>query len=351
MNNNTIPVTKSQGKQKENFTADAQKKVAKLQIKKADNKAVIDWLIGQRMQKEIETAYKIYQCATYVKFSDDNGQAKITDANFCRQRVCHVCAWRRQAKFLSQITPILAQTSAEGYEFIFVTLTVKNATYKRLKCTIDNMMSAYNKLLGRSKIHKAFAGVIRSMEITYNPERGDYHPHIHMLVAVKPEYFFNPDLYITKDEMLSIWSSCAKLNYLPSIDMEKVTNSTKASIETIKYALKPSIYEEALKGFYYLLRGRRLISFSGIFSKYRKDFEREQEGDLLETTACILHNTIAYRFDSSGGLYRFLDTYTKESNNYEEFLRIRRRVETSAEKLVNNTESNSGLVGSPQVYI
>lgn len=351
MNNNTIPEIKCQGKQRENFKADAQRKVAKLQEKKADNKAVIDWLIGQRLEREVETAYKIYQCATYVKFSDDNGQAKITDANFCRQRVCHICAWRRQAKFLSQINPILTQTSSEGYEFIFVTLTVKNAPYKRLKSTIDNMMSAYNKLLGRSKIHKAFAGVIRSMEITYNPERGDYHPHIHMLIAVKPEYFYNPDLYITKDEMLAIWSSCAKLNYLPSVDMEKVTNSTKASIETIKYALKPSVYEDALKGFYYLLRGRRLISFSGIFSKYRKDFEREQEGNLLESTSSILHNTIAYKFDSSGGLYRFLDTYTKESESYEEFLRIRRRVETAAENLTNDTTGGCGLVGSPQVHI
>ena len=335
----------------ENFKADAQRKLAKLQLKKVYNKSVIDWLIKQKKTKETEIAYEIYQCATFIEFSDIGGQAKISRANFCRNRVCNVCAWRRQAKFLGQINPILAETSREGYEFVFTTLTVRNTSLKALGETIDKMMKAYNKFLGRQKINRAFVGSIRSVEITYNPDEETYHPHMHILSAVNPDYFFNPDKYISQSELTCIWRECLGVNYNPICHIEKVSNTSKAEVETIKYALKPSQYEEALEGFYYVLKGRRLISFSGIFSKYRKEFDKEQDGNLIDERGSNLYNAVAFHFDSTGGIYKFLNTYESGERDYEEFKRICRAVEDTANRTNDNPAKYGSLVGNPKVYI
>ena len=79
-----------------------QKILQKTAIKKQSNKKTIEWLesIG-----ETEKAAKIEQCATHLGITYENGIAKVVQADFCRERICSVCAWRRQAKFYAQMVP------------------------------------------------------------------------------------------------------------------------------------------------------------------------------------------------------------------------------------------------------
>ena len=321
------------------YVQDVQRKLAKLQTKKAYNKNVVSWLAEKKQDQERADA--IHQCATFIEFERAENTAQITKANFCRQRLCHVCAWRRQAKFLSQMTPILDELSKE-YLFVFATLTVKNAPLSDLSATVDNMMIAYNKLLGRKRVQQAFAGCVRSLELTYNPDLDTFHPHIHILIAVRPDYYYNPSLYVSQKELVRMWQSCLGVDYVPVCHIEGVRGEKRAEVEVLKYSLKPSKYETALEAFGYVLKGRRLVSFSGIFAKYRKQFDREMDGTLTDESAGNMASTLCYRFDVTGGVYKFFELYNMKGElNHDEVIRINESIAERAGAVYDITKRTS----------
>lgn len=263
----------------------------------------------------IDRAHKIAECATYIGITNIDGIAKIVNANFCRERLCAVCMWRRQAKFLAQTMPMLPILGDRGYRFIFITLTLKNVPEYLLRSTIDVMMSAWFKLLHRVPMKKSFKGVIRSLELTYNEKRDDFHPHIHALVAVDKDYFENPDKYISTARLSALWAKyCGGLDYEPHCSIEAVRGDKRQrhALEVIKYSLKPDKYDAALSAFYYCLKGRRLVSFSGVFAKLRQelkltDFENILTDDLPDRVQRISAELL--KFDVNGGTYKFVKYY------------------------------------------
>lgn len=293
-------------------TSQEQKLFQKLAIKKAYNKQVIEYL---RAVHEPDRADRVLHCGEHIGITTIDGIAKIVKADFCRERLCAVCAWRRQAKFTAQTFPILSILEQRGYEFIFVTLTIANMKYDKLEAAVDSLLCGYALLRHRRKIKRSWVGIIRSVEMTYNADSNTFHPHLHLLVAVPHEYFINRDLYITQGELADMWADCIGACYTPVCHIEKVKgDTTAAAVETIKYALKPTDAKQAFSAFFYILRGRRLISFCGIFAKLRRelkysDFENILTDD-VDTRRSITYNL--YTFDATGGVYRFNNTYTLE---------------------------------------
>lgn len=280
----------------------------KLIIKKAYNENVISYLqsIG-----EPERAENIKHCGNNVGITTINNIAKIVKADFCRERLCNICAWRRQSKFIAQTFPIISILENKGYRFLFVTLTVKNMLYEDLEGALNEIIKGYELLRKRRKIKRAWSGIVRSVELSYNSTERTFHPHIHLLVAVKEHYFKDPVLYITQEELTQIWKDCINIDYTPIVNIKMVDDNCVGAVETLKYALKPNQAKECFDAFFYILRGRRLISFSGIFSQIRKelkytDFENILTDD-VETNQRITYNL--YTFDATGGIYRFQNSY------------------------------------------
>lgn len=284
----------------------------KLYKKRNANKKVIDFLERERTDKASLKSLKIRNCAQSIGVANIDGIAHIVTADFCRERICNICAWRRQAKFVSQTRPVLNILANKNYRFLFATLTVRNVDYDELKQTLDLMMRAFHKFMMRRQIKRAFEGFIRSVELTYNEKLDNFHPHIHLLVAVKEDYFHNKDKYISQGLLAELWQECLGIGYEPIVHIETVDNTERAQLETLKYALKPSQSDKALKTFLYILRGRRLVSFSGIFAKIRKDlmlsdFEDNLLDDVKGKPTKIFYDL--YRLDSTGGIYKFYERY------------------------------------------
>lgn len=283
-----------------------QKTLRKLCRKKSENIDIINYLyeIGEDIK-----ANNIKQCATFIGITELNGITKIVKSNFCRDRICKICAWRRQAKFISQMLPTLSALKSKGYDFIFATLTLKNCSQEDVSKNIDTLMTAYNLLCKRREIKRAWKGMCRSVEISYNDIINTFHPHIHMLIAIDDTY---RDNYITQKRLCEIWKECTGVDYTPVVDIRKVNDNEKASIETLKYALKPTQYKEAINVFLYQLKGRRLISFSGVISKQRQLLKYSSlEDDTLNDE--MLGNTFTYnlyKFDVTGGVYKFYEQFT-----------------------------------------
>lgn len=278
----------------------------KASIKKQENKQIISWLykIG-----EAERAKHLEECATWLGVSTINGITKVIKSNFCRERICKICAWRRQSKFISQMLPIVEILKGKGYTFIFATLTMQNCKKEELSNSIDNLLQGYQLLSKRREIQRAWKGICRSLEITYNDLNNDFHPHIHMLIAVDKNYNKH---YISQEKLSSLWQECIKTDYIPIVDIRKVTRDKEevGAIETLKYSLKPTTAHEALEAFLYTLKGRRLISFSGIFQKQRallKYSSIEDPTDDIPQNSTTKYDL--YKFDATGGIYNFYESY------------------------------------------
>ena len=290
------------------YNCQVQNILQRVQIKKKLNTAVVGWLETQPGEREQFKADTISHCAEHIGISNIDNVAHIVKADFCRERICNMCAWRRQAKFTAQTFPVVDILSRD-YDFIFATLTLKNVPYADLSHTIDVLMSGYDKLLKRRKIKAHWRGKVRALEVTYNRAMREFHPHLHILVAVDRDYFTNSDKYISQGELSSIWRECISAEYTPICHIEKVTNNNTAVVETMKYTFKGTIDPGALQGFYYGLAGRRLVSFSGVFADLRRKLKYSSIEDILTddipTETPKRFSYTLFKFDVSGGVYKY----------------------------------------------
>ena len=69
---------------------------------------------------------RVLDCGSFLEFKVTEEKAKLQHANFCRDRLCPMCNWRRSLKIFAQVSKVMDALQAEGYQFLFLTLTVRN---------------------------------------------------------------------------------------------------------------------------------------------------------------------------------------------------------------------------------
>jgi plasmid rolling circle replication initiator protein Rep len=155
-----------------------------------------------------------------------------------------------------------------------------------------------------------------------NPSFDTYHPHFHILVMVKGEYFTGKS-YISQAKWTDIWHDCMKLDYKPMVNIQVVKPNEKdltngeigidltegitkekamiaAISETFKYPMKPNSLKldkfddldldeqdriiKAVIVYSHALRSRRLVTFGGEILKMRKILNQDdvEDGDLVD---------------------------------------------------------------------
>lgn len=88
----------------------------------------------------------------------------------------------------SRIVDEAIKQSPKG-RFLFLTLTVKNVEGEALNSTISQLTKSFDRLFKRAKVQRNLLGYLRSVEVTHNENDKTYHPHIHVLMMVRPSYF------------------------------------------------------------------------------------------------------------------------------------------------------------------
>lgn len=250
---------------------------------------------------------KVFDCALYMDFKkffeDEIEKLKLHKAYFCKDRLCPVCAWRRTLKVFAQASAVMTEAVNRGYKFVFLTLTIKNVKSDSLGNTIDDMMLGFSKLRKRRNFKAAFHGFFRALEITYNKDTDEYHPHFHIVLAVKKNYF-RSKYYIEQAELTQMWKEVMDLDYTPIVHIETFKSATKKELakstaEVAKYTVKDSDYlirdsqgkldiERTDKVVYTLaeaLFNRRLIAWGGILKDIHKQLNLDdaEDGNLVIT--------------------------------------------------------------------
>ena len=290
---------------------------------------------------------RLKSCASFLKFRIFNNNAEKLQLNnnaeklqlkkmstSCKVRLCPVCSWRRSLKIFSHALKIFSylennEDYSNKYDYLMLTLTVRNCSGSELSSTIDWLMKSFDKLMKRREIKKIAKGWYRGLEITHNHNTysksyNTYHPHYHVILCVGKSYLSNHKQklgYLSKAKWLQLWKECTGDNTITQVDIREIdvnkkrkeriskldTSSMsatelekekrKASIidstcEVVKYAVKDSDYiiswnweltNEVVSVLDIALRNRRLIAWGGVLKEIHKklNLDDEVDGDLV----------------------------------------------------------------------
>lgn len=271
------------------------------------------WHVVKLQNQYISAAYeevdkkkagRLTECASALLFNrTPEGRLKLRHANFCRVRLCPICAWRRSLKTQAHMNKILAAAESEKLEYILVTLTVKNVKPDKLPAALDQIMNGFKNLVKRRRYMQAWVGWYRGVEVTHNLDTDEYHPHIHALVGVKPSYFKGKK-YIRQEDLAQDWREVCKItSYTPVVDIRRVKRHSggavatrydliKAVSEVAKYTTKSGdiicfddwdLTVDTVRLLDTAFDRRRFIAYGGLFKQLHKQLNLDdtEEGDLV----------------------------------------------------------------------
>lgn len=236
--------------------------------------------------------FDLEHCGDTLTFlKDAEGKKKLKTANFCRVRTCPMCQWRRSLKMFSQVRKITDKILQDdkGIKFIFGTFTVKNTDAENLENCIDNLNKKFRYLVSSSltfapakKLKRNLLGYLKAVEVTYNIKDKTYHPHLHVIFAVRSTFFGSSKYYMSKKEWIELWQKALNVDYKPQIDIRVIKAGTaKAVAEVAKYPVKTAPIlkladdeaVEVLKTLTLDLHKKRFVSLGGIFKTVKQELK------------------------------------------------------------------------------
>ena len=254
--------------------------------------------IFKELQYKDSLIERVTTCGDTLRFiRREDGSLKLYQAYFCKNKLCPMCNWRRSMKYSYQTSRIVDEAIKQEPKgrFLFLTLTVKNVEGKALNSTISQLTKSFDRLFKRAKVQRNLLGYLRSVEVTHNENDNSYHPHIHVLMMVKPNYFSGRgNNYITQKEWSDMWSQSLKVDYVPMIDIRTVKENGKglrgAVLETAKYPTKPIKLDvenkQVVDDLYNGLYRKRQLGYGGLFKTIKKQLALDdaENGDLVHTS-------------------------------------------------------------------
>lgn len=208
----------------------------------------------------------------------------------CGDRMCPACARSRSLRAAANAAQVAKLLCARGQlpTSYHVVLTIRNVNSDALRTTIGTMIDALRWMLKRRTVAPYIAGWARNIEITYSHTRQDFHPHVHLLVIPAEGA---ADTIACSQWWAAQWAdalaACGSvLDYEP-ICHSVATWSVGALAEVSKYITKLSaIYTlpqeqryEAVKAIDEAVRGRKLLSYGGIWAAARRELRQRDDID------------------------------------------------------------------------
>lgn len=278
----------------------------------------------------IKVHQRIDRCGSWLRFVSNNDftVSRLLQADFCTNRFCPMCAWRKSLKDGAMLSFICNHIyNVEKRSFIFLTLTTPNVPGIKLADEITRFNKAFKKLMSRKIVKGMNYGYVRKLEVTYNKKRDDYNPHFHVLICVDKSYKDNKNKYIKQSEWLKMWQESLKDTSVKIVDVrnlrvDKNNSLSKSILEIAKYSVKDSDYlhsEGVFAFFYKSLKGCQLVTYSGIFKKLLLLFEKIDFDSDDDTVFEYLYNSVYEQKDYFTKVFKIPPTtYQELLNNIRE---------------------------------
>lgn len=255
-------------------------------------------------------ATRMLNCAEYIVFNECSscGKKEIATAMLCRDRLCPTCLWRlSRRRFVEMNKVVESMKSAilsNDIHVSMLTLTVRNCKLSELSSTISAMSAAWHNL-SRRVAFKRVCGWARNLEITFNKQTREVHPHFHILLLWRGAVDVSKEFYKT---LRNEWSHCMKTDYSAIVHHEQAYiiegdrktvdvngDITPILLECSKYAMKatdiPRMKDDELRLFIAAIKGVRFVSYGKDIKKARQalgfkdeeltDGEEENKGKVV----------------------------------------------------------------------
>lgn len=197
-------------------------------------------------------------------------------SRFCNNRWCNICNRIRTAKLIKGYGAAIDSMLDPR----FVTLTVPNVPAEELRAEIRRMISEFRKIQElRRKHKKPLIRGIRKLEVTYNPDMQNFHPHFHFIVEGES----------AADELIEAWLDRNTTADKRGQDQReaknpielfkyfaKLTSKSKSDTIIIKSGKMVRIeysYPEALDLVFQAIEGTRIIQPIGGIKYVKEDIE------------------------------------------------------------------------------
>lgn len=205
--------------------------------------------------------------------SEDGSRSKTVSVETCGNRFCPYCQARKARRDSDSISYVMNHAKSRGLKAIFLTLTIPNVSGAEASSAVDKLNKALKRLLARQAFKRVVKGAIRKIEMTYNSDTGLFHPHVHLVLFVAKSYF-RSKFYLHTEQFADLWAKSMRLDQV----VVHVEAADKAEKELAKYAAKSSSYlssQRVFDVFYQVLKGRQLITFSGVCKGAVKDYKSD----------------------------------------------------------------------------
>lgn len=251
----------------------------------------------------------------------------IKRVNLCRDKFCFNCQSMLAAKRYGKFAPVLDSLKS-SYRILHIVFTVPNCEPEELKPLIDKMYRKFPFLMryfkGQAKVHGVnflkygYGGAVRGLEVTYNKDTEQYHPHFHCMVLLNKKinlqgkrtnaYSFDhndeskihkfSDFEILLQKIWFLLMNDCKVT-AENVEQLKIGYDVQASDpkgnyhEVFKYACKGAfkesegacIYQERVFWTLYgALKNRRMIQGYGVLHNFN-----DLDGEILETDAAAIY--------------------------------------------------------------
>lgn len=271
-----------------------------------------------------KTLGRIQECGNFIQsvLTADKSAGKVVKANRCKNRFCPICLATRSRK-QGFLLGVVLETLKENYDykFLFLTLTVPNVAGDRLLEELQKQYESLKRFIQRKEFKNISKGYVRKTEITYNHERNDFHPHIHMLIAVENDYFQNPKSYVKQERWLEIWQKCKRDDSITQVHIKKANEESYR--ELAKYEAKDLEYlnysQEVFDVFYEALHKRKTLTYNGCFQEHKKLFEGGYFTDYIEKDDNYYELTSFHSYENHFKKYKHLETREMDKEELEEF--------------------------------
>lgn len=251
-------------------------------------------------------AERMENCSNYLAFGQhlnlETGEVtrRLDAANFCRDRLCPMCSWRKSLVMFGQVSRLMDAIDAEApgeYVPLFLTLTMKNVPDEGLADAIDQTFKGWSRMTNKAtnpRWQQVFGGFMRVLEITYNSKDRTWHVHIHAIVLAPTWYFDDPAAYMDNHAWQALWRKALRVDYDPIVDIRTIKGErAKAVAEVAKYTVKPGEWlssdddatDARVELLATVLKNRRLVAYGGLMQELRKALKMEdaEKADLVNT--------------------------------------------------------------------
>lgn len=227
------------------YALDFQRKLANLYEKEIQ--------YTDKTSKKAENVLNCGNFLAFIKYDDPNRTSRLYGANFCKHKLCPMCAWRAHLKNAVKFEKAFNLMPEKDYYHLV--LTIRNVPHITKSFIINLRQKATQFLKKSMKVQNFFL----SFELTID-QQGNYHPHYHVI--------YYSDKTYTKKWLQTEWARVCAYGEQYQIVNNRKCNHKTISRELTKYILKfedinPT--EQQLKVIDVALKGIRKYSSNGTF--------------------------------------------------------------------------------------